>query len=1571
MSFNTARFQDKKDYNFSNKPITTGVLPVGGNIYSMLLLNKVILTQKLNTINLANNGYFLAKSTNIQKKCEVNPERLPVFAKRTNTKNTGKAQYTKVGYNKHSLYSIFRAIRRDKLFLNEKFYQNLMGKRAFMFYNSGLKHYNKQVGELKKFNKYLEQQIWNTADRRNQYFLNVFDISAYTYHSYVDVTKEKNENKKVKSARLFLDIWDSVDDYASYWYADYWYDANFPTNKPKENESILANSLQNLRDYETYYGMFYFREKMKKHLWRLRLGRTMYLNIFSKNATRVNFLNVAETEYTTNNSYISTRRGSNSLLRFLYTKHIFPRNRVEGWKGYDKHNVFLNGLQGSVSSVVDTEGLPPEDFKFNFIRKLNRKQHSNNSNIVTSTKNLKSPITGGKSLKKGLIVRTQLSSSLFRKKIETAILKASARVGSGLVRSNLNKLNAVRFRAVSNTVDKINKIRSKFLRGTKRCTVFINTRFKLNQYKLKTLVLNVIFNNRRLLEYTNWEAMRNNANYFEDSARAFKHIVKKTTLTGYDVDSSEISAYEKIHAVRKNTAPIAYLPSYIGHGRTSNFAVNFLKRDRSFVAVSLGGETNVHFDTGIVTLKHWVNSTKRKAKKARGAKRRRVLKVRAKIWVESIHALKVSSNLAKLAILPLVFKKKLKVNTDVFNGFNTKISNFKDLKSVYNGLSENVSRNIHLNYLSTGARNVDKYNNTLKTFLKNKSLWARSTYRENGLKQPKHVDTRPLRSKFIMSMAVKSKVNFKLREAKVTGLREFILWHLAEAGVSVSTPNRFIVSRNKIGSSILVPHRGTTGKKPFKLKIFKPRNNNVANLFLVSATKLVTKNSVHFLSNLAGQRFKLKTGLNLKNSSRGINVHTRLASLPKILANVGIQTRWASHLRAHRKKLQRAQLFAVVEDYLGITRINNRLALSNMVVCAVEGITEGLKKSEGIAIPADELEIHKPSKVWKPVVDLKSFEFYDDYIANYIDSWKSVAFALGVDTPLALKSYYSEIFNTKIASGEYDRLGIIEGPKAPVEARVVQNLPGNLCRLNFLHQPKVKNISYVNKVVDYALERLQSKLVDGEILDDETLPAISMRSSELAGIEHFTLEGNSAHRLRRKVEGTISQFNNTRMFNSWENDGGFLTQFFSKVELAFAHGLMVEDGPLSFRRRAVFGNAAKTKQMSNGWSRFIHKHQFLRDVHTQVGMRRFPETWYKPGRRKYPLKSQKKDWGLKIPLASRANPNKGRLFVTTADSSVVYYKHIGWSSWTRFFKKLHKLDHIYRYGREEEPVADMPLTTTMNRTRQQTQAAIYEEYLAEFSFLGHNWFDFIPMSDNDTVTEERSLGKTILRYEYQEGEEVLRGMDRYFRPYRDAVSGWFKRLKPMFSYSGIKTYYQYNSYIMQLNNDMKSRRYKALFNNFAFAFKLNKTDFAKNITYINFFKLHADTNKLSTAHVATYIYKHRYNFFKKDFNYRSMSIKAGKYKFRTCHTDSALLSDSEAVVNTLRMTGGDYYQDIIGNKRLARYEARNRSDYVLTEHQFKFINRVHRSTLKTHGRFKTLDLRHGLSTFVTKNALWW
>lgn len=1558
-------FQDKKDFNFTNKS-QTNISPNSGNIYSALVLNKVISTQKLNNLNLANNEYFLAKSINIQKTCEVNPERLPVFATRKNTKNLGKVNYKKIGYNKHTLYNIFKLMRRDKFFLNEKFYQNLLGKRAFSFFNSGMKHYSRAVREIKKYNDFVDNQIWNIADRRNQYFLNIFDISAYTYHSYVDVTKEKNENKYVKGARLFLDIWDSVDDYSSYWYADYWYDATFPTNMPAENMKRIAENMKNLRDYETFYGMFRCREKMKKHLWRLRVGKTMYLNTFSKNATRINFLNGIGAECVTNNWRSRSKSGS-SLLRFLYTKYLFPRNRAESWENYSKFNVFAPNLETSENGekfTIEKKAEVAEGFKFNFINFLGKRTNVEGANISQTKTSVKSPYNNA-GIKLKYNIGTKEKSVVKNKK--NMCLFSSIKVINGQVLSKKNKKNELISKFSKNGYNLFKKF--KFKKNLLKSKVLVNTRLHLNRVRLKALIINSLFGGLRLTELTNLKKNHKRLSYMEDAFVEFKHYSEKVWSNSKIEDPEEkpLEFFEKLDLTFRTEDNRINTQARNLDKKSDGKSVNIFKFNKIFLKkfnpIEDDIEISISGNTGISKLTRWAKKNKSEPKTLKRFKLRRF---KAKYWIETLHILRVYSAMSKTRILSKIFEKKINKNK------NYTVKSLAEINRVYRKYSS--SKNLvkkYNDYFETITKNKIKSEQTLGSYIFAKKVKKTKKYRENFLKQDQYVNSKALNSVFIMNMAMKSKVKLNQHFAKINNLKNHILGNLMLHGTGITNTDRFTNYSSKLGLNLLVPFKGSMGKKYIdgiksNIKFRKIFYSEIENCTLntTGIKKFYFKKLKNFKINnfssfkvakLAGKAVLVKREKEIK-----------YYNFEKTKIRLKFKDIDAAAEILDRKKRKREKLFAIVNDYLGIARVNNYLLLGKSTLNQL-GVADKFEEETGTFK-------EKMMRKFEILFTAEYFPFHKDYLENYIDSWKAISYVFSVDIAKGVKATNATTALTKIWGNDFNRLGMIyQGNLKELnkDKEIINNLPKHMGRLAFLFQPNIQNLEIeLPEDFDSELVRLQSKTTELNSLDDFDTPLINFKPSPILEFERLGLWGHTVHRAKALRLATFTQNNISRVFSTWDDDNYPLSNFyFNLEEIVTAHNIE-ENKTINLRKRPVFGKAALFRQTEEGWMHVIHKHQFLRDVHTQVGTRKYPEIWYKPGRKKYPLKLHKKDWALKIPLASRIQVTKGASSTTsTYDSSVVYYRNIGWASWTRFFKRMPIMKNFYRYGRDGDPIQEIPLGVMhTGGGEQMREDAIYEEYLGEFSLLGHNWFDFVPTIGQE-LADDHETREAIVKFEYQRGKETLVDMRRHFKPYRDAMKNWFKRLKPMFSYSGIKTYNRYNQYVMQKNNEIKTNRYKTLFTNYAFAQKLDKARFSANIININFFNITAKAFELSNTNMQLINIK---KLNRKALYLQYLSLKTTKYKYRKTVIDSKLFLDStKNSVETLRKTNRDYLADEIYDSKVGEFEDQNKSAFVMTRDQFRFINRTYRSTLETQGRFKNLDMQHGLKTFVAKSPYWW
>ena len=412
-----------------------------------------------------------------------------------------------------------------------------------------------------------------------------------------------------------------------------------------------------------------------------------------------------------------------------------------------------------------------------------------------------------------------------------------------------------------------------------------------------------------------------------------------------------------------------------------------------------------------------------------------------------------------------------------------------------------------------------------------------------------------------------------------------------------------------------------------------------------------------------------------------------------------------------------------------------------------------------------------------------------------------------------------------------------------------------------------------------------------------------------------------------------------------------------------------------YRTRKTHSRVLKSFYFNNdSWFK-SPKHNFMSQSHTQFYNRRYPDFWYKPGRKKYPLKRGKKNWAIKIPLVSRTNPNKGRLLNSFYDSSLTYLRFIGWHSWTRNTKRLKSLESVYRYGRDGDPYARSPLADIWSTTYQVGDLTKYDSFIMAkphankpniiTSYHGHT------NNPDLSFSLSHSYKNAYRGYTHNRVISAVKHLHFVFRSYNDGFKTWFKRIKPIHTYSGIKTYYQYQSYIMQQNNEVKSRRYKTIFSNFAFAFKLNKTQFSKNLVTLNFFDF--------AKRVSTLTGYDLYSMHKESVGldsiygvlYRSIM---SKYKYRSVfNTNTTPSAKSGATPDALVRVCRDF------NKRygslLADYAVitpKNTSKSVInSDSRLRFFNRINKSNIALNNYIKKMDIKYSLITITAKNALWW
>lgn len=91
-------------------------------------------------------------------------------------------------------------------------------------------------------------------------------------------------------------------------------------------------------------------------------------------------------------------------------------------------------------------------------------------------------------------------------------------------------------------------------------------------------------------------------------------------------------------------------------------------------------------------------------------------------------------------------------------------------------------------------------------------------------------------------------------------------------------------------------------------------------------------------------------------------------------------------------------------------------------------------------------------------------------------------------------------------------------------------------------------------------------------------------------------------------------------------------------------------------------------------------HKFMYRRFAQFAKRRYPNFWYRIFKKKFPLKSQKKSWAIKIPKSDRHQTYSVKM--TTFDSSINYIMNLSHKIGYRFKFRRRDLRRFYRYGRE-------------------------------------------------------------------------------------------------------------------------------------------------------------------------------------------------------------------------------------------------------------------------------------------------
>ena len=285
------------------------------SVLTSSILNK--LNQTKSDLCTENRAYFTAKSLNIINEIHINKERMVVVSRRSGKNNFSAVNYKRFGLNKESIYNIFNDMHNDSLFLNEKFYKNVIGVRSYSNFQKAYRSYPEYRIVLSNLTKFIDRAIFEVANDTARDLVGCYTPNSYSIHKYVDSFRHKSDNRLVDSKRLFLDVWDAIDDYSSDWYSK-WNDYNL---SPQGFKNLIdtSKSLSNIRNYELFYGLKYYSDQLSKQIWLMRTGKNSHLNTIYGSATRISFLRTISKKYIERDYTVAAKRNF-GLLRSMFLK---------------------------------------------------------------------------------------------------------------------------------------------------------------------------------------------------------------------------------------------------------------------------------------------------------------------------------------------------------------------------------------------------------------------------------------------------------------------------------------------------------------------------------------------------------------------------------------------------------------------------------------------------------------------------------------------------------------------------------------------------------------------------------------------------------------------------------------------------------------------------------------------------------------------------------------------------------------------------------------------------------------------------------------------------------------------------------------------------------------------------------------------------------------------------------------------------------------------------------------------------------------------------------------------------
>jgi len=275
----------------------------------------------------------------------------------------------------------------------------------------------------------------------------------------------------------------------------------------KNIEDLSLMALKNLRDYELYFGMQFYKKEIKRYLSKAGVGRSMYLSVFSRNATRFNFLRDAG--YKRNSSSFKSGVATNyGLLKTLYTKKHFPKTALELANSYFSYSFFNTEVSAkSIEKTIANAGkfsrkkLNNKVVKVKFIQKDSRILTNDDGSTCSVKKNIKKNIKMKEYVKgeQNIELRKFILKSLLTKRKFSLNLKFKSRIKH--------------IRIIKNSRNKTTLLKKLVL--------------NLNKQQLKSLVVGTLFKSFSKLNYIYLKETRKFSSNINKKILAFKVHAKK------------------------------------------------------------------------------------------------------------------------------------------------------------------------------------------------------------------------------------------------------------------------------------------------------------------------------------------------------------------------------------------------------------------------------------------------------------------------------------------------------------------------------------------------------------------------------------------------------------------------------------------------------------------------------------------------------------------------------------------------------------------------------------------------------------------------------------------------------------------------------------------------------------------------------------------------------------------------------------------------------------------------------------------------------------------------------------